>query len=179
MNRKFDAGPALVALGAVVLLVALFLTWFDPGGTAWEVFEVLDLLLAAIALASLAVVAGRLGDDARVAAGLAAAALVIVAVQLIDPPPAARGADIDTGGWMALAAAGVMLVGAVLTLASISVTVDVTGREARRRVAALDLRPEADEEPATATTTTPHERDQRTQPFAALAPDDEADEEAK
>ena len=50
MRQRFDAGNALVAVGAVVLLVSLFLDWFGPpdGGTgvsAWTTFEVLDLLL--------------------------------------------------------------------------------------------------------------------------------------
>lgn len=181
MNRKFDAGPALVALGAIALLVALFLSWFDPGGTAWEAFELVDLALASIAVAALAAVAGWLGDDgSRPAAGLALAALVIVAVQLIEPPPLLQQSDVEPGGWLALAAAAAMLVGAVLTLASISVTVDVRGREGRRRVAAVDRRAESDEEqevakPAAEPAT--EEPGQRTQPFSALAPDDAEEEE--
>ena len=49
MTRRIEAGPVLVGLGALVLLVSLFLDWYEPDVTAWEAFEVLDLLLAALA----------------------------------------------------------------------------------------------------------------------------------
>ena len=49
MTRRIEAGPVLVGLGAVVLLISLFLDWYQPGVTAWDAFEVLDLLLAALA----------------------------------------------------------------------------------------------------------------------------------
>ena len=46
MRERFDAGTGLVALGAVLLLVSLFVDWYDPSGTAWSVFEFVDILLA-------------------------------------------------------------------------------------------------------------------------------------
>jgi hypothetical protein len=141
MERRLDAGPLLVALGAAALLIALWITWYQPGGTAWHAFEVLDLLLAALAVGAAAAAFGRLGDgDGRLVLGLAVAALVVVVSQLIDPPPAARGASLDTGAWLALAGSAVMVAGAVLSQASIAVTVDVKARDARRRVAAVDRR---------------------------------------
>jgi hypothetical protein len=141
MERRLDAGPLLVALGAAVLLVALWVSWYEPGGTAWHAFETLDLVLAALALGAAATALGRLaGGDGRLVLGLALAACVVVFSQLVDPPPSARGADLDTGAWMALGASAVMVVGAVLSQASIAVTVDVRGRDARRRVAAVDRR---------------------------------------
>ena len=39
MRERFDAGTGLVALGAVLLLVSLFVDWYDPSGDAWAVFE--------------------------------------------------------------------------------------------------------------------------------------------
>lgn len=141
MERRLDAGPLLVALGAGALLIALWITWYQPGGTAWHAFEVLDLLLAALAVGAAAAAFGRVADgDGRLVLGMAVAALVVVVSQLIDPPPAARGANLDTGAWLALAGSAVMVVGAVLSQASIAVTVDVKGRDARRRVAAVDRR---------------------------------------
>ena len=43
LRERFDAGTGLVALGAVLLLVSLFIDWYDPSGDAWAVFESLDL----------------------------------------------------------------------------------------------------------------------------------------
>ena len=31
MTRRFELGPALVALGAMLLLISLFLEWHEPG----------------------------------------------------------------------------------------------------------------------------------------------------
>ena len=61
MNRRFEMGPLLVALGAVLLLVSLFLDWYGPL-SAWDAFEVVDVLLAALAVLSLV---GGLGTLAR------------------------------------------------------------------------------------------------------------------
>ena len=66
-------------------------------------------------------------------------------VQLIDPPPVVRDSDLATGAWLALAATATMALGAILGAASISVTVDVRGRERRRRTAAIDARESAAE----------------------------------
>src|SRR3954467_557744 len=54
MPERINGGQALVAIGAIVLLVSLFLSWYEPGLTAWTVFEVWDLVLAAICVAALA-----------------------------------------------------------------------------------------------------------------------------
>ena len=52
MTRRFDIGPLLVALGALVLLVGLFLDWYG-GVNAWNSFELADVVLAALAAAGL------------------------------------------------------------------------------------------------------------------------------
>jgi hypothetical protein len=143
MRQKIDAGSALAALGSALLLVSLFIRWFDPGGTAWQVFEIVDLVLAGIALAVLAGTLGRFdpaGEPPRWLLGASAAAMAVVAVQLIDQPPAARGSAIATGAWLALAATVVMAIGAGLSRSSVSITVDVRQRDLRRRVPALDRR---------------------------------------
>ena len=138
MRERFDAGTGLVAVGAVLLLVSLFIDWYHPGGDAWAVFESLDVLLA---------VAPRFGTGGlgRALPLISAIAFAVVLVQLIDPPPVVRHSDLATGAWLALAATATMTLGAMLGAASISVTVDVRGRERRRRTAAIDARESAAE----------------------------------
>ena len=144
MTRRIEAGPVLVGLAALVLLVSVFLDWYEPNVTAWQAFEVLDLLLAALALAALVTVVGTLRPDAVVIERQAlplivAAVLVIVASQILDPPPGISG-DPLIGAWLALGAAVVMSIGAVLTLGRVSFSLTVEERDTRRRVAAVDHR---------------------------------------
>jgi peptidoglycan/LPS O-acetylase OafA/YrhL len=160
MTRRIEAGPVLVALGALVLLVSIFLDWFQPDVTAWEAFEVLDLLLAALAIAALLAAAGAMRPDATTVErhwlpAIAAAVVVIVASQLLDPPPAVDG-DPGTGAWLALGAAVLMAVGTLLTLGRVSFALTVEGRDTRRRVSAVDARtdPTTSEGPAVRTGTT-------------------------
>ncbi|MDX6688355.1 MAG: hypothetical protein QOF86_4483 [Baekduia sp.] len=145
MPRRIDLGRAVLILGSALLFISLFLKWYDTGPTGWEVFEALDLVLAALAAAGL--VAALRPDALSPAAawGLPAAALLIVLVQLVNPPPAAAGADPSTGAWLALLGALLMAAGAAMSLAAISVTVQVRERDVRRRVAAVDRRAERED----------------------------------
>jgi len=147
LRERFDAGTGLVAVGAVLLLVSLFIRWYDPGGDAWAVFESLDLVLAGTAICGLLAVAPRFGTGGlgRALPIISVAAFAVVLVQLIDPPPVVSDSDLATGAWLALAATATMALGAILGAASISVTVDVRGRERRRRTAAIDARESAAE----------------------------------
>jgi peptidoglycan/LPS O-acetylase OafA/YrhL len=150
MTRRLEAGPLLVTLGALLLLVSLFLDWYTDGITAWMAFEVWDLVLFVLALGA---IAGGLGlttqaddviDRRWLPAGVAVVA-VIVAAQILDPPPAAASSDPDTGAWLALGAALLMCAGAVLTYGRVHLSLTVEGREPRRRrVAAVDARGPAD-----------------------------------
>ena len=183
MRQKIDAGSALAALGAALLLVSLFIRWFDPGGTAWQVFEIVDLVLAASAVGVLAGTLGRsdpAGEPPPWLLGVCTAALAVVAVQLIDQPPTAHGSHIATGGWLALAATVVMTLGAGLSRSSVSVTVDVRQRDRRRRVPAVDRRAGAPAVSITGFETTraapmsaPIEDPDRTQPMSARPGGDE------
>jgi len=143
LTRRFDIGPVLLALGAVLLLVSLFLDWYGPL-TAWNAFEVTDILLAALALAALAGALGLLvGDleylDRRALPWIVGAAFVLVAAELLDKPPAAAGTDtLRTGAWIALASALAMVVGTVLSFSRVSLSVGVEGRDRRVRVPAVD-----------------------------------------
>ena len=148
MTRRFDIGPFVIALGALVLLVSLFLTWFEGALVlnAWEAFEITDLLLAGLAIAAFVAAIGLLTPevdyiDRRFVPWIVGAVLVLVADQMIQRPVGFRNADLATGAWMAFAASIVMVLGAVLSLTKVSFAVAVEGRDRRRRVAAVDHRP--------------------------------------
>jgi hypothetical protein len=154
MTRRLESGPLLVTVGALLLLVSLFLTWYGAQlqPTAWDAFEVWDLVLAALGLAAIAASVGLLAPEAAVVdrrwlPATTGAALVIVAVEIVDPPPAALGGDPDTGAWLALGAAVLMVAGAVLTFSRVRLAFTVEGRDPRRHVSAVDARGEP--EPAT------------------------------
>jgi CDP-diglyceride synthetase len=154
MTRRFEVGPILVALGAILLLVSLFLDWYGPL-SAWEAFEVVEVLLAGLAIAALIVATGQLVPDVewgerRWLPAIVLAVAVLVAAELVDPPPAAGAEQLEQGAWLAFAAALVMLSGAVLTLGRISFAVSVEGRELRERVAVLDHRQDTTEATAVA-----------------------------
>ncbi len=141
--RRFEAGPLLALIGAVTLLVSLFLNWYEPGLNAWDVFELLDIVLAALAVAAGLAAFGMLGPatvglEPRHLAPLAAAALVLVLVTVLDHPPAVGAATTQTGLWLALAGALILAAGAVLVAARIRISFDVERR--RRRVSAVDAR---------------------------------------
>ena len=142
MTRRLDGGRILIAVGAVALLISLFLDWYEAGGfddfaaSAWSAFEIVDLLLAALAIAAILAALAPAFPATPVAAvpgwALTAAgpvALVLVAIALIDPPPLAQGAEIDTGAWIALAAAALMALGSLLAVARISLVIAVRERE--------------------------------------------------
>jgi hypothetical protein len=125
-TRPVAIGPLLAGLAGLVLLGSLFVDWYEPGLTAWTVFEVLDLVLAVLALATIAVAAQSLGFlKARLPEalllGVAAAALVIVVSQLINHPPRALARDPDVGIWLALGASLLLLAGAALGSSYVSV----------------------------------------------------------
>lgn len=129
--RSLEAGLLLIAAGALLLLISLFLDWYDPGLDAWTVFEVWDLVLAALAIGALAAVAGRMGiAPARPSSWLlvpAGVAFVVVVSQLLNHPPAAggHGNDPRTGIWLALVGSALMLAGTMASVARISVALNV------------------------------------------------------
>jgi hypothetical protein len=143
-ERLLDGGLLLIALGAAGLAVSLFLDWygvaFGENISAWTAFEVVDLILAVLALAALVAIAERLFVQGRpsllptwVHLVCGPIALVIVCVELIDEPPAAGGsaATIEVGAWIAFAGAAVMTIGALLSNLRISVVVGGRERPAR------------------------------------------------
>ena len=63
MTRRLEAGPLLVTLGALLLLVSLFLDWFTGESRRGRRFEVWDLVLFVLALGSIAAGMGLTTQD--------------------------------------------------------------------------------------------------------------------
>jgi hypothetical protein len=131
--RKIDIGSALSGVGAALLLVSLFLNWFEPGLTAWEVFEIIDLLLAGISICVLVLAAGDLGGSEsdsvkRSLVGLGMAAVVLVGSQLINHPPAAFHSALMSGAWLGLVGAVAILSGSVMSVSRITFAINISQR---------------------------------------------------
>jgi hypothetical protein len=128
---RVPVGPAIASAGALLLIVSLFLDWYDQI-TGFTVFEFIDLLLVTLALATIASLAGGLGlmrqaPSPRVSLAVAIFTVLVVASQVVNDPPAVAGAvgpGKDVGIWLALAGSGLMVVGAVLGYARISLAVE-------------------------------------------------------
>ena len=167
---RIEAGVALVAIGAALLFISLFLHWYQPGRSAWTVFEVWDLVLAALSLVALAAVAGRLRlarprpDSWLLVPSVAAFAIVVAS--LVNHPPAAIGENPMIGIWLALFAAVLMLAGVALSVANVSVAINIHGGAHASSVAAPA---------ATVAATDPGTRRRhfrRSAPVAAVPPDE-------
>jgi hypothetical protein len=149
MSRRFELGPILVAIAALVLLASLFLDWYGAL-TAWEAFEVVEVLLGSLAVTALVIAVGQLIPDLeyverRWLPAVVLAVAVLVAAEIVDPPPAAGGEDPATGAWIAFGSAVLMFVGTVLTFGRVRFAVSVEGREIRERVAVVDHRQDTTE----------------------------------
>ena len=129
-RRTLETGPIVALVGAVLLAVSLFLDWFkgdgeEEGLSGWTVFEVLDLVLAALALAAIVRALERLGSSAGVSVPasltlLGLAALVFVGSQLLNHPPAGLDRSPQVGAWLALGASLLIGLGGLLGRARIS-----------------------------------------------------------
>ena len=163
MPKRINGGMALVVLGAIALIVSLFLHWYEPNRSAWTVFEVWDVVLAGIGVASiLAVVPIHRRDlpdehlvPQRWLPFLAGAALVIVVVSLVNNPPAARGAGLQVGAWLAFGAAVVLAAGAILSRARVSLVITPRAPGEPRPTPAPPEPPDPGIDPDTATQTLP------------------------
>lgn len=160
MPERINGGLVLATLGALALLVSLFLTWYDPGRDAWTVFELNDLVLALIGLLVLASsVPGLIGSTAFRYASDASipyagvGALIIVIATLIQAPPSLTDGSPQFGAWLALGAAVAITLGGLLVRARVSVVITTRPRDRDRTSpapVAQDVYPEedyADEEP--------------------------------
>ena len=134
-EHRIPVGSLLASIGAVLVIVSLFLDWYE-GVTGWTIFEIVDLVLVGLALLAVYSLAADLDVVKQKAnPGLtlvgAMLALVIVVTQVLNDPPAVAGADgpdPDIGLWLGLAGAALMVAGAIVATTRISLAV-----EARRR----------------------------------------------
>lgn len=132
---ELDGGRVLAGIGGILLLVGLFLDWFSVPGhgegfSAFTVFEIVDLILAAAAVAAIVLAlepfaggAVALPAPGRLLNVVAPVAFLLVAVSVANEPPAAQGADLEAGAWLSLAGAAIMLAGAFLSGNRISLVV--------------------------------------------------------
>jgi hypothetical protein len=137
-SKQVEAGPVVTAAGGLLVVVSLFLDWYEPGISGWTAFEVLDLLLFALGAVAVAALAERLGmpvpESARERLRGAAIPLVsglavlVVASQVVGHPPAAIDRNADLGQWLALGGAGLVLAGALLGSMRLSFAVNLEAR---------------------------------------------------
>jgi len=148
-----DGGRIVVALGAALLFASLFVDWYgfgnggphEGGFSAWTAFELVDVLLALLAVAAIAaalepMVRGRSHLPAGTASAAGPVALLLVVVSIVNVPPAAQGldSDLEVGAWLALAGAAIMCAGALLAFNRISLV--VTPRERKTDVHAAETK---------------------------------------
>ena len=119
--RRLRAGEAILGVSGAVLLVALFLAWYD-GRSAWEALGVLDVVLAFVAVNALAVpvVTASYRVPALPLAHqslttiVSLCALFLVLARAANIPDWASGRD--AGLWLALVAALVMVAGGLAAI---------------------------------------------------------------
>ena len=138
MNDGLNAGRLTAAIGGVLLLVSLFLEWYRPDLSAWDTFELADLVLAATGIAAISAVVrpllrDRLGpprrDDLRPLFYLGIGVLIILVGNLIQAPPAAVDDTPQAGAWLALVGGILVTAGALLASSRVEVTISFDRRE--------------------------------------------------
>jgi hypothetical protein len=142
MPERINAGQILVVVGAVALFVSLFLNWYEgpfagEGAlSAWTAFELLDIVLAGLALVAIAAAVPILREgpatliSSRWLPWLGLAAFVLVAVTLLNDPPGARDRGLEPGAWIGLAGAALLAVGGLLSFARVSLVVSMRPADA-------------------------------------------------
>jgi hypothetical protein len=151
-ETQIPVGALVAALGGLLLIVSLALDWYGRI-SGFNSFEFLDLLFVVLALATLATLAAELRllrtplrAGTPLVVGLTA--LVVVASQLVNHPPVGIGRDLETGAWLGLAGAALMVAGAILSTARIAIAVEPRRRpSAEPSAPAAPPPPRADEAP--------------------------------
>lgn len=139
---RIDAGTLVIAVGALMLLVSLFCDWYGSTNgadaiTAWTAFEIVDVLLATLALTAIYTIAASLFGTGSwpmpspwVLPLAGPVALVLIVVSIVNPPPVllfTAHATREVGIWVGLAGAALMCLGVVLGRVRISLV--LAGRE--------------------------------------------------
>ena len=134
-QTQLAVGPLVAALGAVILIVSLFLDWYETF-TGFTIFEFLDLLLLLLGLAMITALAAgmglvRMAVPPGTTLAVALLTIFVVVSQLLNDPPAVigPGPDKDIGIWLALSGSALMVAGAVLSSAHISLALETRPRE--------------------------------------------------
>jgi hypothetical protein len=138
-ETQIPIGPLVAAVGGVLLIVSLGLDWYGPY-SGFSSFEFLDLLL--VVLAALGLLRTPLRPGTPLVVGVVA--LLVVLSQLINHPPVGNERDVETGLWLGLAGAALMLAGAILSTARIAISVEP---RARASTPASDQAPTVADEP--------------------------------
>ena len=149
-QTQLALGPLVAAVGAVLLIVSLFLDWYE-GLTGFTVFEFIDLLLVLLALATIASLAGGMGlvkpaPSPTVSLAVALFTIFVVLTQVINDPPAVvgPGPEKDIGIWLGLSGTALMVAGGVLAYASISLAFEPRSRESDRDATGVGAPPAPD-----------------------------------
>ena len=154
-ETQLPIGPLIAAIGAILLIVSLFVDWYD-GVTGYTVFEFVDLVLTGLALAALFALASAMGAVRTpvrpgLLLGIGVLALLVVLSQVVNDPPAVAGADgrdQATGIWLGLGGAALMVAGAILSSARIAISVEPRdGRRAAPTATRSDDAPTVVDEP--------------------------------
>jgi carbon starvation protein CstA len=127
--RRVRAGELVAGGAGVVLLAAMFLSWYSIRGrddslTAWSAFSVVDILLAVVALLGIALavseVVGR-GPSLPVALAvitttLALAGTLLLAYRIVNQPGPNDLISVEAGAYVGLLASLGVFLGAWLSL---------------------------------------------------------------
>ena len=131
-GRKVPLGEAIAGVSGLLLFIFLFLPWLGAGGgfgssgsaSGWEIFTIADLVLAILALGTVALVLiGALGMNVRLPApriryikwfAVVAATIVITTVIELSTGDPGKLFNLKIGGILAALATIGMLVGAIL-----------------------------------------------------------------
>ena len=145
MPERVNAGQLMVMVGAAALLVSLFIDWYEPELSAWEVFEVADLILAGLAILALAaalpmrlpsVGAARTALFDRWLPWIGLAAIAFIVVTLVNDPPAARDLELEFGAWLGLIGAALIAAGGLLSTSRVAIVITPRPSEAQTDAAA-------------------------------------------
>jgi hypothetical protein len=136
MPERINGGQALVVVAAIGLIVSLFGDWYAPDVSAWTAFEIVDLLLAALAVTAMVIaIGGAIYPEGSLAAraprwlpAVGIAAVAIVTAALINHPPSAIHRSTENGPWIALGAAGALTLGGILSAARVSLVITLRPR---------------------------------------------------
>jgi hypothetical protein len=129
--RRLRLGEWVAAGGGVALIASLFLDWYGAsvdvgegfelrvGFSAWEAFDVLDVVLVLIGLLAIGLAVLQATRDSPampVGAGVltvvfGALAVLLVVYRLIDQPGPNELIEVRTGAWVGLVAAIVIAIG--------------------------------------------------------------------